>query len=395
MPRGANEDEPIRNADRQLALDDKILEALSSAKDGLTIQEIVERAHLAPAGADKNAREAARRGANRALENLARHRKAYRLIVRDGAEAKHEPFYERTAWGRELVRRGGAHVWYKGIGEAEERRLDEYLSWIYLRSVATQLPPSIAATISQQAQRCETWLQELAKREYVEPRNRHLADQIGWRDRYRVLPGAFELQPPKLDAETAQELQWAVFNNRQINVIYRARDGKVEKEKRHMHPLAYLKVGHTGYVVLWSGLAEDKPMLHAIQRFRRVEALHDAPASMPYGFTLTSFLSSPSAAFVGGEVRSFKARVHGWLVTVLSESPLAPNQTLELEDSPGEPVAVVTAQLPISWQFHHWILSVHEVMEVLEPADLREAVVERLRSAITRYEAGGADRNTG
>ena len=284
-----------------------------------------------------------------------------------------------------------AQVW--GIAPPSERDkmqrafLSESFALVAAEDLAGWLPSSAAREIKKLATAARALLAAVAGPGLDDGERRILAD---WPQRFKSFPGAFTLQTPVAKhASLVDDIKDAVYHQRQIDAIYINRAGQ-RSEMPNFHPLAYLQVGHTGYVVGYASGKDAAPLKqYAVQRFVQAHVRDSrSPAVAPPGFKLDEFLmTSDSASFIGGPRNQVRLRVWGWLIPILQESWLANDMRMDPPDAEIDTAggAIVTATLTMSWQFEHWLLSCGENVEVLEPAELRQKIVSRLRSGAARY----------
>lgn len=260
-------------------------------------------------------------------------------------------------------------------------RANQSLTMAAVGEITDWLPPSAANFLKRLASEAK---QDLVKAAKSNPDRSEDAKLATWLNRFKFLPPVFVLQSPNTESQTVNHIKEAVYQQRQISISYVNRDGR-SLEIRNFHPLAYLYVGHTGYVIGYDNEKGPNTIkLYAAQRFKEAAMLDTRyPVSVPHGFTLENFLAtSKDASFIGGIPKRVRLKVWGWLVTILKESKLSDDMKMQLV---GEDVAIVSATIATSWQFCHWILSCAEVIEVLEPQDLREHIKNRIKAAADRY----------
>lgn len=297
---------------------------------------------------------------------------------------------EMQALVRRLGKDNRARLWeLVPVSEREQTQRalhGEIFAMIAAEAMVGWLPPSAALQIKDMAQNARKMLDRLADSQNEEREKRVHAE---WPQRFRSFPGAFMLQEPEAGSSImVDDIKDAVYGQRQMDVIYVSRSGG-RSEIPHFHPLAYLQVGHTGYVVGYDGDMTSAPVkLYAVQRFQRADPRDSRfSVKVPDQFRLDTFLeTSPNATFLGGLPRQVRLRVWDWLIPVLRESKLSSDMQMDLLNADSHSAGVIVmATVTISWQFEHWILSCGAAVEVLEPADLREQVENRIKAAGARY----------
>jgi predicted DNA-binding transcriptional regulator YafY len=273
--------------------------------------------------------------------------------------------------------------------EQSQRALNsENFAMVAAEAMIGWLPPAAATQVTNLARDARDMLDKLAASD-AEDKERRI--QAAWPTRFKSFPGAFLLQTPVVDHRCVDDIKDAVYQQRQLDVSYLTRSGR-RSDIRNFHPLAYLHVGHTGYVVGYDGGdAASSPKLYAVQRFHRAHVLDQRfPVTVPRNFNLDNFLeTSEHARFISGPQRRVRLKIWDWLIPVLRESKLSDDMRMdppdaEIDETDG---AIVTATVATSWQFSHWILSCGEAIEVLEPVDLRQEIMTRVSAAAARYSA--------
>lgn len=195
-----------------------------------------------------------------------------------------------------------------------------------------------------------------------------------------VLPMLPQL-PPKIDEQVLETVQLALLHGKQLHVLYHAAN-KPEPKRYDLHPLGLVQRGVATYVVGRVD-AYATPHLFALQRIKQAELL-DSSVVAPEGFTLQQFLTDGGMQFSGGKTVKLKALIHPQLIQSIEESPLGEDQQLSVHEHELEWLCLEVT-VADSWQLRWWVLSLGEMIEVLEPAPLREELVERLRKALARY----------
>lgn len=264
----------------------------------------------------------------------------------------------------------GATLELPGLSAAEA------LSMYLTESVVTPLlPASVVEVMKPRFEQAKNKLNSLSGQSVLPD----------WADKVAHVPPMLPQQPPKVDEQVLETVQLALLHGKQVHVTYHAAN-KPEPKQYDLHPLGLVQRGVATYVV---GRVEphDNPHLFALQRIQQAELL-DAAAIPPEGFTLQKFLTDGGMQFSGGSTIQLKALVHPNLLQSIQESPLGSDQRLSTYDDDPE-WRCLEVTVPDSWQLRWWVLSLGEMIEVLEPAALRDEVVERLEKALGRYTVNG------
>ena len=84
------------------------------------------------------------------------------------------------------------------------------------------------------------------------------------------------------------------------------------------------------------------------------------------------------------ELVTIRLRVWDYVLRLLEDNFIAPNQTFRLEDDGDS--ALVTADVMLSGTLYRWLLGFGDKVEVLEPLSLRSTIAWQAASASEYYE---------
>lgn len=202
-----------------------------------------------------------------------------------------------------------------------------------------------------------------------------------WTDKIRTVTPGQPLQSPVIVPDVLASVQHALINERQLTAIYQGRTGKPATEFR-LHPLALVQRGPVSYLVATAFSYEDV-RLYALHRFESASELEDE-IEPPEGFDIDEYIAKGALSFGSGDILDLKLRVSSSLKDTLIETPLAPDMTVEVDDRHF----IISARVPDTWQLQWWIHSQGQNLEVIEPAALREEVVNTLRETLALYDTG-------
>lgn len=198
-------------------------------------------------------------------------------------------------------------------------------------------------------------------------------------DKIAVVSPALPLTPPQTPAEHYEAVQQAMSESKQLAAIYTAIHDQVQKEYQ-INPLGLIQRGHITYLVATIDDYTDQ-RLFALHRFKAL-ALSDNPLKKPDGFSLAQYVQSGAMQFGNGKAIQLVARVNTHLAKILHEAPLA-------EDMQLTPTAdgwfELSATVIDGWQIQWWILSHSLAIEVQSPAELRQAIIEKIRGTAALY----------
>jgi predicted DNA-binding transcriptional regulator YafY len=179
-------------------------------------------------------------------------------------------------------------------------------------------------------------------------------------------------------------LSEAVWQERCVDVAYERGDDTVA---RRLSPLGLVLKAGVWYVV---AIADGQPRTYRVSRVRSAVAV-DEPFDRPPGFDLAAFWAESSAAYERGApkvdviVRVREDRLDhlrsgvGW-------------QTVEAAErlsGAGEPEGWLRLRLRLDWpeDAPSQLLAAGSSVEVLEPSEVRDAVLGMARRVVERYEA--------
>ena len=188
-------------------------------------------------------------------------------------------------------------------------------------------------------------------------------------------------------AETHSHLQTlaeAVWQNRRIDVTYERGDRTVE---RTLDPLGLVLKGGVWYMVATAG---GPPRTYRVSRIVLV-ALRDERFERPDDFDLSDFWSESIARYESSVDRlEVVLRVSPDRMDELAEAigSAAMRTATPLDDIP-DPDGWRRLRVRLDWphEVPHQLIRLGDAAEVLEPAELRERLVELARRVLDRYRA--------
>ena len=201
-----------------------------------------------------------------------------------------------------------------------------------------------------------------------------------WPEKVRVIPRGLPLAPPVVSLDALEQVYTCLLEEKRVEIDHRPR-GSSKVRPMEVSPLGLVVRGSVIYLVATAWEYEDTRAwsMHRIVAARPTEI----PRRVPAGFDLDAFISSGVLGFLlDEEPIELRALVHRTVAQVLTETPIADNQELEEQDD-GE--FLLRATLPYTMQLRGWILGYGDMIEVLEPASLRESVIENARRVSERY----------
>jgi len=200
-----------------------------------------------------------------------------------------------------------------------------------------------------------------------------------WRHKVRVLHRGPGLKVPAIDPEIQGAVYDALLRNRRLDVTYAPRryDGNKNYE---LNPLGLVLKDGIIYLVCSMRDYSDIRLL-TLHRIVTAKQL-DIPVAVPEGFDLDDYIASGALNFiVGGKIR-LKARLSKDVAFHLEERPLSDDQTL-IAESDGW--SMLTASVQDTSELHWWLLGFGEQVDVIEPASLREELLQVVSVLYQRY----------
>lgn len=218
----------------------------------------------------------------------------------------------------------------------------------------------------------------------------HLAEQklnsleghsnaASWLDKVRIVPATQPLIAPQIDSQVLATVQQALLENKQCQIVYRKRD-VVEDDEYPVHSLGLVQRGQVLYLVCSIKTYTDIRLL-AVHRIQAASVINQA-AVPPIGFDLDAYLQSGAMGWSTTKSVRLVAAFSAEAGIHLRETPLSEDQLLEfLPDSRMLVKASVLETQQLLW----WLLGFGDAVEVVEPADLREQIAEKVRGMTEIY----------
>ena len=171
---------------------------------------------------------------------------------------------------------------------------------------------------------------------------------------------------------TLSELARAWVTQRRVKISYRTFDAEkaIERtiEPYFIEPAA---TGHASYVIAYCHYAG------AIRNFRigRIESIHitDETYTIPPDFDANKYFGPAWGVSVEGEVKTIRLWFDRGIARLVEETVWHPSQVLERQKDGS---LIMTLQVMDTIELFRWILWWGEDVEVLEPPEIRKAVME-------------------
>lgn len=200
-----------------------------------------------------------------------------------------------------------------------------------------------------------------------------------WLDKVRIIPASQPLIAPQVDSLVLATIQQSLLDNNQCQVAYRKRD-EGEADEYPIHPLGLIQRGQVLYLACTIKTYADIRLL-ALHRIQAASLLA-LPATAPKGFNLDTYLASGAMGWSTTKPIRLVAAFTPEIGVHLKETPLSEDQIIEhLSDSRLQVTATVLETQQLVW----WLLGFGDGVEVIEPNELREKVIDKARKMLSRY----------
>jgi predicted DNA-binding transcriptional regulator YafY len=143
-------------------------------------------------------------------------------------------------------------------------------------------------------------------------------------------------------------------------------------EPYFIEPAAF---GHSSYVIGYCHLKKSMRTFK-IERIKSAEIL-DKKYTIPKDFDANKLLQSSWGIIADGEIKTIKMKIKDRdMIRLMQETIWHPTQQFEKRQDGS---TVMTLHLADTCEFISWVLGWGERIEVLEPAELREQVIDTVR----------------
>jgi len=181
---------------------------------------------------------------------------------------------------------------------------------------------------------------------------------------------------------TLATLAEAWVSQYQVKISYRA----LEREKAIEHLIEPYFIepvasGRSSYVIAYSHRS-DSLLTFKIERIEAIEATSE-PYVIPPDFDANEYLGSSWGIIVGGEAETIKLKVAPEIARIMKETRWHPSQVVKRQKDGS---AIMTFKAAPTIELSSWILKWGETVEVLEPEELRQEVMETAKKMAKIYQ---------
>lgn len=181
---------------------------------------------------------------------------------------------------------------------------------------------------------------------------------------------------------TLATLAEAWVSRHQVKIAYRSLPAEKATERiiepYFIEPAA---AGHSSYVIAYCHRTKSQRTFK-IERIEAIEEISESYA-IPPDFDANEFFGSSWGIVVEGEVKTIKLKIDApELIRIMGEAIWHPSQRVERQNDGS---AIMTLRLTDTVELYSWILGWGEKVEVLEPAELRQKIVETAKAMLEVY----------
>lgn len=138
--------------------------------------------------------------------------------------------------------------------------------------------------------------------------------------------------------------------------------------------------GHSSYVIAYCHRAGEL-RIFKVERIEAIE-LTDETYTIPPDFDANKYLSGAWGIVVEGEEQTVRLKLNQDITRLMEETIWHPSQVLEKQ---ADGLAIVTLKVFNTYELVTWILGWGEKVEVLEPAELRQNIINTAKAMLDVY----------
>jgi predicted DNA-binding transcriptional regulator YafY len=155
-----------------------------------------------------------------------------------------------------------------------------------------------------------------------------------------------------------------------------------EPEERIIEPyfIEPAAAGHSSYVIAYCHRTKSQRTFK-IERIEDIEATSE-PYVIPPDFDANEFLGSSWGIVVKGEVKTIRLRFDPEIARIMEETIWHHSQVLEPQNDSS---VIMTLRVTNTVELYSWILGWGEKVEVLEPVELRQRIIETAKAMLDVY----------
>jgi len=174
----------------------------------------------------------------------------------------------------------------------------------------------------------------------------------------------------------------AWVSQHKVKIAYRALEAeKVTERLIEPYFIEPAAAGHSSYVIAYCHRTKSQRTFK-IGRIKTIEATSES-YTIPPDFDANEFLGSSWGISVYGEVKTIKLKiVDPEIIRIMEETIWHPSQVVEKQRDGS---VIMTLKVTDTIELYSWILGWGEKVEVLEPPELREDIIETAKAMLDVY----------
>jgi predicted DNA-binding transcriptional regulator YafY len=203
-----------------------------------------------------------------------------------------------------------------------------------------------------------------------------------WLDKVYIENKGQPLIPAKINSDVRNCIYDALLTEKILQLVYRNKSGEISHAR--VQPLGLVARTHIQYLIVRYCGYEDIRML-AMNRIVSCENKQKCFV-YPNDFSLKEYVISGTTGLAYYDTPiEFEGLFTGYAAEIISETPIAENQQIDLYATEKGDKLLVKASLTMNYDFETWLLGLANHVEVLKPASLRSLMKEKLNSAASLY----------
>jgi predicted DNA-binding transcriptional regulator YafY len=173
----------------------------------------------------------------------------------------------------------------------------------------------------------------------------------------------------------------AWLSQRRVKISYRAL-AREKATERIIEPYCIEPAprGHAGYVIAYCHLTSSLRTFK-IERMQAIEPSAE-PYIIPLDFDSNALLSSAWGIVFKGETKTIRLKFVPQIAQIIEETIWHPSQVVEKQDDDS---VIMTLKVSDTVELRSWIMQWGEKVEVLEPAEIREKMVNTAEAILDVY----------
>lgn len=191
------------------------------------------------------------------------------------------------------------------------------------------------------------------------------ATSKAWLTKIRSIAPLQPLLAPALDEDCQRTIYLALMKDLQLKLVYKKRDAAQPSVYEVVHPLAIVQRGGIIYLVCTFAGYHDVRQL-ALHRVQEAQLIYETASRNP-DFDVDSYIATGAFGYRTGAPIVLRATFKGRVGDHLYETPLAPDQVLEVRENGVHLTATVASTKTLVF----WLTGFGAEVEVHGPAKLR------------------------